>query len=223
MIAITDNSPKQVNAALIAMKDEIRNDNQTIIKKNVKTAIAEMIDDNVTSQTKTWSSDKINKENTYPEGFIYLQMYNPTTGTWEADPDDLGMQPEAGCTWADITANFASYPYMKIGSGTTQSGHNAYHRHEGGSLKIGGFIGDVLANGGGPAPRFSIFGSNAWTNYQVAGGADGYVNNWNYNGYWRVQHNGTNWSGYTTYNGNSSETTNEVNASNVIVWKVKST
>lgn len=60
-----------------------------------------------------------------PIGFIYPQLYNPTTEEWEASPEIL----YPANLWTEITSAFASYPYLKIGSMETGEGHNAEHYH----------------------------------------------------------------------------------------------
>ena len=153
----------------------------------------------------------------YPLGYVYMQLYNPTNAQWEENPIDLQMTPVTGCKWEEITSDFASYPYLKIGSGTTQTGHNAYHSHSGGNLKIGGEFG-VISNGAN-GHWLSMAAVYGWSTNHLSG-YDGYTTSVNMNGHNAVYHNGTNWSGTTSYNGSSAEQTNEVNASNIKIWKV---
>ena len=185
-------------------------------RQETNTKIAEIIDDTTSSTSKTWSSEKITSE-MYPLGFIYMQLYNPTSATWEKSPIQLGMTPASGCKWEEITSNFASYPYLKIGTGTTQSGHNAYHSHTGGNLKIEGQMG-TIADGAKQA-LFSMTGWGGWSQVYLAG-YDSYTIYTNNNGHTNLCHNGTNWSGTTSYDGKSNEQTVEVNASNIRIWKV---
>lgn len=215
MIGVTNNSPQQINSALIAMKNELKR--EIIIETKIEQIESEVIDDTITSKTKTWSSEKITSKTSYPLGFLYMQLYNPTLATWEKSPSQLGMTPASGCRWEEITSDFASFPYLKIGSGTTQSGHNAYHSHAGGNLKIEGQIG-TIADGSKQA-MFSMSGFGGWS-IAYYPGYDSYSIYTNNNGHTNIYHNGTNWSGNTSYDGNSSEWTNEVNASNMKIWKV---
>lgn len=214
MIGVTNNSPQQINAALIAMKNELKR--EIIIETKIEQIESDVIDDTKTSTSKTWSSEKIASE-MYPLGFIYMQLYNPTSATWEKSPGQLGMTPASGCRWGEITSDFASYPYLKIGSGTTQSGHNAYHSHTGGNLKILGEMG-VIADGAKGA-YFTMNGWGGWSKVYHPG-YDSYTPYTNNNGHSNLCHNGTNWSGNTSYDGKSTEQTVEVNASNMKIWKV---
>lgn len=184
MIGVTNNSPQQINAALIAMKNELKRE----IITETKIEQTDVIDDTTTSTTKTWSSEKIANE-MYPLGFIYMQLYNPNPYSphWEKDPKELGMTPASGCKWEEITSDFAKYPYLKIGSGTTQIGHNAYHRH---------MVG--VGNASLEATGYGLTISRGFQNRCIVAGILTYSN----------------------YDGNSTETTNEVNASNVKIWKV---
>ncbi len=187
-------------------------------KTETDTKITALIDDTKTSTSKTWSSEKIANE-MYPLGFIYMQLYNPNSDSphWEKDPNQLGMTPASGCKWEEITSDFASYPYLKIGSGTTQDGHNAYHSHTGGNLKIEGQIG-TIADGAKQA-MFSMDGWGGWSRVYYPG-YDSYSIYTNNNGHYNLYHNGTNWSGSTSYDGKSTEKTVEVNAINMKIWKV---
>ena len=214
MIGVTANSPQQINAALISMKNELKR--EIITETKIEQYESEVIDDTKRSTTKTWSSEKIASE-IYPIGFIYMQLYNPSSKTWEKSPGQLGMTPASGCKWEERTSDFASYPYLKIGSGTTQSGHNAYHSHAGGNLKIEGQIGTVAD--GSRSALFSMDGWGGWSKAYYSG-YDSYTIYTNNNGHSNLYHNGTNWSGNTSYDGNSTEQTVEVNASNMKIWKV---
>ena len=186
-------------------------------KQETDTKITELIDDSIISTSKTWSSEKIASKTSYPEGYVYQQLYNPTSKTWEKDPSQLGMTPASGCRWEEITGDFAGYPYLKIGSGTTQDGHNAYHSHTGGNLKIEGELG-TIADGSKQA-FFSMDGWAGWSK-SYHPGYDSYTPYTNNNGHSNIYHNGTNWSGSTSYNGSSTEQTVEVNASGMKIWKV---
>ena len=153
----------------------------------------------------------------FPEGFVYFQLYNPSTATWEKSPSQMGMQIPSGYKWTEITANFSSYPYLKIGNKTTQDGHNAYHSHTGGNLKIEGEIGTVAD--GSKQALFSMTGWGGWSSVYHPG-YDSYTIYTNNNGHYNLRHNGTNWSGTTSYDGKSNEQTVEVNASGMKIWKV---
>lgn len=204
MIGVVDNSPQQINAALIAVKNEVKND---------------IIDDNTTSSSTTWSSSKINTELgnkadkseivvTYPLGYIYMQLYNPTDATFEKSPIQLGMTPPSGCKWEEITSDFASYPYLKIGSRTTQTGHNAYHNHGGYTEYINPrhtHGQNVTANVGGSAVRRDY--SNDGSSYSYPQGC--------VTDYADINHRHK-----IDYDGNSTEQTVEVNASNLKIWKI---
>ena len=215
MIGVTSNSPQQINAALIAMRNEVKQ--EIIIETKFEKIKSAFIDDSRTSTTKTWSSEKIESKTSYPLGFVYMQLYNPTLKTWEKDPNQLGMTPASDCRWEEITSDFASFPYLKIGTGTTQSGHNAYHSHTGGNLKIEGQIGTVAD--GSKQALFSMSGWGGWSPAYYPG-YDSYTVYTNNNGHSNLYHNGTNWSGTTSYDGKSNEQTVEVNASNIRIWKV---
>lgn len=215
MIGVMNNSPQQINAALIAMKNELKR--EIITETKIEQYKSDVIDDTTISTSKTWSSKKIESKISYPLGFIYPQLYNPTSATWEKSPVQLGMTPASGCKWEERTSDFASYPYLKIGSGTTQSGHNAYHSHTGGNLKIEGQIG-TMADGAKQA-MFTMDGWGGWSKSYYPG-YDSYTIYTNNNGHSNLYHNGTNWSGNTSYDGNSTEQTVEVNAINMKIWKV---
>ena len=189
MITVTNNSVQQINTALIAMKNEIKR--EIITETTIEQYESDVIDDTITSTSKTWSSEKIASE-MYPLGFIYMQLYNPTLASWEKSPSQLGMTPSSGCKWEEITSDFASYPYLKIGSGTTQTGHNAYHKHT--LTTIYGINYSYMAGGAGTG---LTIGTMAGSGGSIAG-------------------TGSNLS----YEGNSTERTNEVNASKVKIWKV---
>ena len=186
-------------------------------KQVTDTKITELIDDSIISTSKTWSSEKIASKTSYPEGYVYQQLYNPTSKTWEKDPSQLGMTPASGCRWEEITGNFAGYPYLKIGSRTTQDGHNAYHSHTGGNLKIEGELGTV--SDGSKQAFFTMDGWAGWSK-SYHPGYDSYAAYTNNNGHSNIHHNGTNWSGSTSYDGSSTEQTVEVNASGMKIWKV---
>ena len=215
MIGVTNNSPQQINAALISMKNELKR--EIITETKIEQIESNVIDDNTTSTSKTWSSEKIESKTSYPLGFIYMQLYNPTLATWEKSPSQLGMTPASGCKWDEITSDFSSYPYLKIGSGTTQSGHNAYHSHTGGNLKIEGQMGTI--SDGAKQAFFTMTGWGGWSQAYYPG-YDSYTVYTNNNGHSKLYHNGTNWSGTTSYDGKSNEQTVEVNASNIRIWKV---
>ena len=217
MIGVTNNSPQQINAALLSMKNELKR--EIITETKIEQYEFDFIDDSKTSTTKTWSSEKIESKTSYPLGFIYMQLYNPNPDSphWEKDPNKLGMTPASGCRWEEITSDFASYPYLKIGTGTTQPGHNAYHSHTGGNLKIEGQIGTVAD--GSVQAFFSMDGVGGWSKIYFPG-YDSYSVYKNNNGHSNLYHNGTNWSGTTSYDGKSNEQTVEVNASNTRIWKV---
>ena len=177
-------------------------------KQETDTKITELIDDSIISTSKTWSSEKIASKTSYPLGFIYPQLYNPTLATWEKSPSQLGMTPASGCRWEEITGDFANYPYLKIGSGTTQTGHNAYHNH-GGYTEYSNprhaHAQNVTANVGGTAVR---------RDYTSDGSCYLYPQGCN-TGHADINHrHGIN------YDGDSTEQTVEVNASNMKIWKV---
>ena len=206
MIGVMSNSPQQINAALIAMKNELKR--EIITETKIEQYEFDFIDDSKTSTTNTWSSEKIKSKTSYPLGFIYMQLYNPTLATLEKSPLELGMTPASGCKWEEITSDFATYPYLKIGSGTTQPGHNAYHNHGGcteysNPRHVHGQ--NVTANSGGTALRrdFSSDGSS----YLYPQGCTTDFADINHS------HN-------INYDGDSTEQTVEVNASFVKVWKV---
>ena len=169
---------------------------------------SKLIDDTTSSTTKTWSSEKIESKTSYPLGFIYMQLYNPTSKTWEKDPNQLGMTPASGCKWEEITSDFASFPYLKIGSGEIQKGHNAYHNH-------GGFTEysnprhvhdqNVTASVGGTAFRRD-FASDGSALIYPQGCNTGFAD---------INHRHS-----INYDGYASEQTVEVNASNMKIWKV---
>lgn len=121
----------------------------------------------------------------FPQGFIYFQLYNPSTSSWEGSPNDLNLQVPAGYKWTEITANFASYPYLKIGSGTTQAGrvlnhthgmqhhHSMRHRHSGttgGASMYGGWNPDQICfwynvGGSGSPSIYNLSSSNYRSGY----------------------------------------------------------
>lgn len=181
-------------------------------KQETDTKVAELIDDSIISTSKTWSSVKIENKTSYPEGYVYMQLYNPTLATWEKSPSQLGMTPASGCKWDEITSNFASYPYLKIGSGTTQTGHNAYHRHTHSHTHSHSHT----------AYTGCYTTSNETAGYGL-GGQQGFLNRVMVSGPSNVGTN-TDSTGpstiYTSYNGDSTEQTVEVNASNMKIWKV---
>ena len=215
MIGVTNNSPQQINAALLSMKNELKR--EIITETKIEQYESKFIDDTITSTSKTWSSEKIKSKTSFPLGFIYMQLYNPTLGTLEKSPLELGMTPASGCRWGEITRDFASFPYLKIGNGAIQQGHNAYHSHTGGNLKIEGQIG-TMADGAKQA-LFTMTGWGGWSQVYYSG-YDSYTIYTNNNGHSNLYHNGTNWSGTTSYDGKSNEQTVEVNASNIRIWKV---
>lgn len=98
MIGVTNNSPQQINAALIAMKNELKR--EIITETKIKQYESDVIDDTITSTTKTWSSEKIASE-MYPLGFIYMQPYRTAT------PAQIGMQVPSGHAWVDISNEFS--------------------------------------------------------------------------------------------------------------------
>jgi hypothetical protein len=59
MIAVTDNSPRQINAALIAIKNEVKKEITEITNEHIEQVESNIIDDSATSADKTWSSQKI--------------------------------------------------------------------------------------------------------------------------------------------------------------------
>ena len=177
MITVTNNSVQQINAALIALKNETNAEIRSELKE-----ISNTIE----------HTTEINNPFKFPEGYIYMQLYNPTLASWEKSPSQLGMTPSSGCKWEEITSDFASYPYLKIGSGTTQTGHNAYHKHT--LTTIYGINYSYMAGGAGTG---LTIGTMAGSGGSIAG-------------------TGSNLS----YEGNSTERTNEVNASKVKIWKV---
>ena len=206
MIGVMSNSPQQINAALIAMKNELKR--EIITETKIEQYEFDFIDDSKTSTTNTWSSEKIKSKTSYPLGFIYMNLYNPTLATLEKSPLELGMTPASGCKWEEITSDFATYPYLKIGSGTTQPGHNAYHNHGGyteyrNPRHVHGQ--NITANSGGTAVRrdFSSDGSS----YPYPQGC--------YTDFADINHRHK-----INYDGDSTEQTVEVNASFVKVWKV---
>ena len=206
MIGVTSNSPQQINAALISMKNELKR--EIITETKIEQYKSNFIDDTITSTSKTWSSEKIKSKTSCPLGFIYMQLYNPTSKTWEKDPNQLGMTPASGCRWEEITSNFASFPYLKIGTGTTQKGHNAYHNH-GGFTEFSNprhvHTQNVTANFGGTAFRRDYNEDGASYTYPqgcLTDPAD-------------INH-----SHGINYDGDSTEQTVEVNASNMKIWKV---
>ena len=193
MITVTNNSVQQINAALIALKNETNAEIRSELKE-----ISNTIE----------HTTEINNPFKFPEGYIYMQLYNPTLASWEKSPIQLGMTPASGCRWEEITSDFANYPYLKIGSGTTQTGHNAYHNH-------GGYTGysnprhahsqNVTANAGGTAVRRDYASDGSSYSYPQGCTTD----------YADINHrHGIN------YDGDSTEQTNEVNASKVKMWKV---
>ena len=177
-------------------------------KQETDTKIAEIIDDTITSTSKTWSSEKIKSKTSYPLGFIYMQLYNPTSKTLEKSPLELGMTPTSGCKWEEITSDFASFPYLKIGNGTIQRGHNAYHNH-------GGYTEysnprhahgqNVTGNIGGTAFRRDYAGDGSSYSYPQGCVTD----------FADINHRHS-----INYDGDSTEQTVEVNASNMKIWKV---
>ena len=206
MIGVTNNSPQQINAALISMKNELKR--EIITETKIEQYESKFIDDTITSTSKTWSSEKIKSKTSYPLGFIYMQLYNPTSKTLEKDPNQLGMTPASGCKWEEITSDFASFPYLKIGTGTTQKGHNAYHNH-------GGFTEytnpkhvhgqNVTANVGGTAVRRDYISDGSSYSYPQGCNTDTADINHRHS---------------INYDGDSNEKTVEVNASNMKIWKV---
>ena len=208
MIGVTNNSPQQINAALIAMKNELKH--EIIIETKIEQIKSDVIDDTKTSTSKTWSSEKIANE-MYPLGFIYMQLYNPNSDSphWEKDPNQLGMTPASGCKWEEITSDFASYPYLKIGSGTTQDGHNAYHSHTGNTNT------EIVNNNPG-------WGMAYLARYMTVNGQGTYP--YNGNPWLTSSRDSPNPSHYhsfnTSYDGKSTEKTVEVNAINMKIWKV---
>lgn len=59
----------------------------------------------------------------FPEGFVYVQLNG------KSNPAQMNMTVPDGCAWVDISEDYASFPYIKIGSGTTQSGRVLNHTH----------------------------------------------------------------------------------------------
>lgn len=245
MIGITNNSPQQINAALIALKGEVKNEVKNEIINNIDNSVigetytaGDGIDitNAVISQTTDqltftgtqaqWealtSAEKakyglvnitdgsgkgVYKNNngtleliagrgdlTYPEGFVYQQLYFPAvtiggksySAGWGKTPIELGMTPASGCKWEEFTKAFtdAGKQYLKIMSNASQSGHNAYHRHSINML------------------MFAEGSSNL-----------GYSVGW---GYRRYQPDEIK----TDYEGDVNEQTVEVNASGMKIWKV---
>ena len=181
-------------------------------KQETDTKVAELIDDITTSTSKTWSSEKIASKTSYPLGFIYPQLYNPTLATWEKSPSQLGMTPASGCRWEEITSDFANYPYLKIGSGTTQTGHNAYHRHTHSHTHSHSHT----------AYTGCYTTSNESAGYGL-GSQPGFLNRVMVSAPSNVGTSTDSTSPstiYTSYNGDSTEQTVEVNASNMKIWKV---
>ena len=181
-------------------------------KQEADTKITELIDDSIISTSKTWSSEKIASKTSYPLGFIYPQLYNPTLATWEKSPSQLGMTPASGCRWEEITRDFASFPYLKIGSGTTQSGHNAYHRHTHSHTHSHSHTAYTGCYATGNENAGYGLGGNPGFLDRVMVSAPSNVG---------TSTDSTSPSTiYTSYNGDSTEQTVEVNASNMKIWKV---
>lgn len=189
----------------------------------------------------------------FPPGFIYFQLYNPNTASWESSPNDLNLQVPSGYKWTEITSNFASYPYMKIGSGTTQSGkvlnhthgmqhhHSMRHRHSGttgGASMYGGWSADSVGfwyniGGSGSPSIYNLSSANYRSGTATINHNHGFTTSNNTGSYADTENQesrftsgaysgtGTGTTGKTATDGNASaNTTNEVNASNVKVWKV---
>lgn len=114
----------------------------------------------------------------FPEGFVYIQLNG------KSNPAQMGMSVPDGCAWVDISADYASFPYIKIGSGTTQNGqvlnhthgmqhhHSMQHRHSGttGGAKLNSglnvdSIGFWYRTGSSGSP--SVFNLTS-TNYSLA-------------------------------------------------------
>lgn len=110
----------------------------------------------------------------FPEGFVYIQLNG------KSNPAQMGMSVPDGCAWVDISADYASFPYIKIGSGTTQNGqvlnhthgmqhhHSMRHRHSGttgGAAMYGGWNPDVVnfwynIGGSGSPSVYNLSSSN---------------------------------------------------------------
>ena len=100
MIGVTNNSPQQINAALIAMKNELKR--EIITETKIEQYESDVIDDTIKSTTKTWSSEKITNEMgaVYPEGFVYMQLPR------EKNPAQLNLRVPTGCGWVDISNEY---------------------------------------------------------------------------------------------------------------------
>ena len=210
MIGVTNNSPQQINAALISMKNELKR--EIITETKIEQYESKFIDDTITSTSKTWSSEKIKSKTSYPLGFIYMQLYNPTSKTWEKDPNQLGMIPASGCKWEEITSDFASYPYLKIGTGTTQKGHNAYHRHSHNHTHSHSHIAYTQCyRTNQEAEGYGLGEQPGFKNRVMVSAPINVV----------TDIDSTEPSSiYTSYDGYSTEQTVEVNGSNMKIWKV---
>lgn len=157
----------------------------------------------------------------FPEGYVYIQLYNPTTSSWENTPAQMGMQIPSGYKWTEITSNFSSYPYLKIGNKTTQDGHNAYHTHSfyhshkhSHVAYIGCYPTSSEANG------YGLGGQPGFQNRVMVSSPNNVGTSEDATGpsIW----DGSKWTPHdkTSYDGKSTEQTVEVNASGMKIWKV---
>lgn len=152
----------------------------------------------------------------FPEGFVYIQLNG------KSSPADMNMLVPDGCAWVDISAEYASFPYIKIGPGTTQSGHNAYHTH---SFNHAHKHSHVAYRGCYPtsneAAGYGLGGQPGFQNRVMVSATSNVGTSEDATGpyIW----DGSKWTprDYTSYNGNSAEQTVEVNATYAIAWEVK--
>ena len=211
-----------VDTLLNAKADSI----DTYTKSETDSAITGLISDGTVQADKTWSSSKISGElatkTSYPKGFVYIQLKG------KSSPADMGMQPATGCSWVDITADYASFPYIKIGSGTTQIGHNAYHRHTmshthgmqnhtHGHSHIA-YMGCYSSNN--EAGGYGLGLQSGFKNRVMVSAPSNVGTSWDATG---PSNNTTEAASNsnTSYDGNSSQQTVEVNATYAVVWEVQ--
>ena len=155
----------------------------------------------------------------FPEGYVYIQLNG------KKNPADMNMRVPDGCAWVDISEDYASFPYIKIGSGTTQSGQVLNHTH---TMKNHTHSGTTGREHSLPGYQWGNWGTAYLTDHQNNGQGISRVDGrvpfvFAYSDGYGHGHDFTTGkpSDNTTDGNNTSNTTNEVNATYAIAWEVQ--
>ena len=171
------------------------------------------------SNTADYASSAGSAPIVFPEGYVYIQLNG------KKNPADMNMRVPDGYAWVDISADYASFPYIKIGSGTTQNGQVLNHTH---TMKNHTHSGTTGREHALPDYQWGNWGTAYLTDHNNNGQgisrvdgrvpfvfayADGYGHG----------HDFTTGkpSDNTTDGNDTSNTTNEVNATYAIAWEVQ--